>query len=154
MPSANAADAPISQRPAWREPARSAAAQLSSSHTMSATNRTLMACTSARVAFCHGSEAKAKAAPATPALAARRIRSRSPMRWPVMRTTRPAVSDTDTVDSRFMRHATSPTGTCVQSQPSIAYTGKPVGWKIDSVCGTVCASPVSQNPVEGIMVRK
>ena len=53
-----------------------------------------------------------------------------------------------------MRHATSPMGSWLHSQPSIAYIGNPVGWKIESVGGTVCASPVSQNPVDGSIVRR
>ena len=65
-----------------------------------------------------------------------------------------AALETATAESRFMRQATSPIGTWLHSHPSIAYTGKPVGWKIESVCGTVCASPVSQKPVDGIIVRR
>jgi len=120
---------------------------------MRAANRTFSACTSARVAFSHGSAAKAKANPATPAALARSRRLRSSIRCPVIRTTSPDASATHTPDMRFMRHATSPNGSWLQSQPSIAYTGKPVGWKIDSVAGTVCASPVSQKNVDGIIVR-
>ncbi len=113
-----------------------------------------MACTSARVAFSHGSDAKAKAAPATPAAVARMARSRSPIRCAVVRTTKPAARATETPESRFMRHATSPIGSWLQSQPSIRYVGNPVGWKIERVGGTVCASPVSQKPVAGSIVRR
>ncbi len=71
-----------------------------------------------------------------------------------MSTTSPAAIATQTPESRFMRHATSPIGSWLQSQPSMAYTGKPVGWKIESVAGTVCASPVSQKNVDGSIVRR
>jgi hypothetical protein len=154
IPSPKAAAAPTSQRPARGEPDRVAAAQLKSSHTMSATKKTLMAWMSARVAFSHGSEAKAKAAPAMPAANALSSRLRSSMRWPVMSTTNPLASATLTPESRFMRHATSPTGSWLHSQPSIVYSGKPVGWKIESVAGTVWASPVSQKKVDGSIVRR
>ena len=86
---------------------------------MMATNVTLMAWMSARVAFSHGSEAKAKASPETPAELARMSGWRSLMRWPVMRTTSPELSATLTPDSRFMRQATSPNGSWLHSQPSI-----------------------------------
>ena len=76
------------------------------------------------------------------------------MRWPVISVTKPAAMATLTADSRFMRHATSPIGIRVHSQPRISYVGKPVGWKIESVGGTVWASPVSQNPVDGSSVRR
>ena len=154
MPSPNARAAATSHRSARREPERCAAAQTMSSQTTSATNTTFRACTSARVAFSHGSAANAKARPATPAEPARRNRFDSSMRWPAISTTRPAAMATQMPERRFMRHATSPNGSWLQSQPIIAYTGKPVGWKIDRVAGTVCASPVSQKKVDGSIVRR
>jgi hypothetical protein len=152
-PKVNAA--PISHRSARGDPLRRAANQTSRSQITAAVKSTLIACTSARVAFSQGSAANAKAAPATPADVAARPRWRASTRCPAMRTTRPDASATDTPESRFIRHATSPIGRAwVHSQPSSVKVGNPVGWKIDSVAGTVCASPVSQNPVAGSMVRR
>ncbi len=93
-PRPNASAAPTSQPPALGEPARSAARQVRSSHRTTVTDRMLTACTSARVAFSHGSEAKAKAAPAMPAEVARSARCRSPMSCPLIRTTNPEASAT------------------------------------------------------------
>jgi hypothetical protein len=71
-----------------------------------------------------------------------------------MRLTRPAASAIETPLMRFIRYATLPNGSWLHAQPSSVYVGKPVGWKIDSVCGTVWASPVSQNPTPGSIVRR
>ena len=57
-------------------------------------------------------------------------------------------------EKAFMRQATSPRGIWLQSHPSIAYVGNPVGWKIERVCGTVWASAVSQNPSDGSRVLR
>ncbi len=89
-----------------------------------------------------------------PAALARSGRFVSAMRWPAISTTSPLVNATHTPDRRFIRHATSPMGSWLHSQPSMAYTGNPVGWKIESVAGTVCASPVSQKKVDGSIVRR
>ena len=70
IPIPNAAAAATSQPPAREDPARSAARQVKSSQMTIVTNSTLTAWTSARVAFSHGSEANANAAPAMPAAAA------------------------------------------------------------------------------------
>ena len=66
----------------------------------------------------------------------------------------PAAPAMATPESRLMRQAIeSPMGSRLQPKPSRVYVGKPVGWKIDSVGGTVWASAVSQNEVPGSMVR-
>ena len=119
-PTPNAAAAATSQPPARCAPSHSAARHVNSSQMTSATNRTFAACTSARVAFSHGSAANANAAPAIPAAAARRSRLRSVIRWPLMSVTSPAASATQTADSMFMRQATSPIGRRVHSQPRIS----------------------------------
>ena len=55
-----------------------------------------------------------------PAALARSDRFASPMRWPAMSTTSPLVTATHMPDRRFIRHATSPMGSWLHSQPSIA----------------------------------
>ena len=85
-----------------------------------ATNMTLAAWTSARVAFSHGSDANANEAPAIPAAAARSRVLRWFTRWPVIRATRPEAPATNTAERRFIRHATSPIGSRVHNQPRIS----------------------------------
>ena len=142
------------QPPARLAPPRSAARQQKRSQMRSATKNVFRAWTSARTATAHASSAKANTPPAMAAAAARNPGWRSSMTCPVMSTTRPADRAMQTPDRTFIRHATSPNGIWLHSQPSMAYVGNPVGWKIDRVCGTVWASAVSQKPVDGSMVRR
>jgi hypothetical protein len=70
------------------------------------------------MALRHGSEANAKASPATAAEPATAQRCRSTLSCSTDSTTRPLAAARQTPESRFMRQATAPSGNWLHSQPS------------------------------------